>query len=102
MHRLSFTMFTFAIICYILAIIPCIFLWLLTYESLSTLERWPRVVAFSALLCYSLGVVVGVIAEASRGKESFHQGMVISSSQVVAYAIYLFDVSCAVGFICPY
>ena len=99
-------MFTFAIICYILATILCIFLWLLTYESLSTLERWPRVVAFSSLLCYSLGVVVGVIsisvAEASRSKESFYQGMVISqaSSQAVAYAIYLFDVSCAVGFLC--
>jgi TRAP-type uncharacterized transport system fused permease subunit len=76
MHQFSFTIFTFAIICYILAIIPCIFLWVLIYKSLSTLEHGPRVVAFFTLLCCSLGLIVGVItisiAEASGDKEIFY------------------------------
>jgi hypothetical protein len=69
-------MFTFAIICYILAIILCIFLWVLTYKSLSIFKRGPRVVAFSALLCYSLGLIIEVITisivEASGDKETFY------------------------------
>jgi hypothetical protein len=76
MHQFSFTIFTFAIICYILAIILYIFLWVLIYESLSTLKRGPRVIAFSALLYYSLGLIIEVItifiAEASGDKETFH------------------------------
>jgi hypothetical protein len=69
-------MFTFAIIYYILAIILCIFLWVLIYKSLSIFKRGPCIVAFFTLLCCSLGLIIGVItifiAEASGDKETFY------------------------------